>query len=88
MSEANGEYPPVSGSAPAISDDDILSLWRTVRPSVKQDEAMTYESGPYFVTCPTAELRHLVELAIGYAQNAALTGAESVPSNGVVGAAP
>ena len=50
-----------------ISDDDILSLWYTVQPSKKQQEAMTYESGPYDVTCPTFELRRLVELAIQYA---------------------
>ena len=30
---------------------------------------MTYESGRYDVTCPTFELRRLVELAIEYAQN-------------------
>jgi len=52
-----------------ISDDDILSLWRTVRPSLDQDKAMTYESGPCDITRPSPELRHLVELAIQYAQN-------------------
>jgi hypothetical protein len=57
-----------------ISDDDVLSLWHTVRPSPRQHAAMTYESGPYDVTCPTCELRRLVELAIEYAQNATLTG--------------
>ena len=46
-----------------ITDDMILSLWRTVRPSVEQDAVMTYESGPHDVACPTFELRHLVELA-------------------------
>lgn len=48
-----------------ITDDEILSLWRTTRPSSEQDAAMTYESGP--LTCPTWELRRLVELAIEYA---------------------
>ena len=67
---SGSEYAPPSGSAPQITDDEILSLWRTVRPSAKQDAAMTYESGPYDVTCPTWELRRLVELAIEYAQNA------------------
>lgn len=57
-------------SAPPISDDDILSLWYTVQPSPDQHKAMTYEIGPYEVTCPTWELRRLVELAIEYAQNA------------------
>lgn len=61
--------PPPPCSAPAISDDDILSLWYTVQPSPDQHKAMTYDSGPYDVTCPTWELRRLVELAIEHAQN-------------------
>ena len=57
-------------SSEEISDDDILSLWYTVQPSKKQQEAMTYESsGPFDVTCPTVELRRLFELAIQYANN-------------------
>ena len=47
-----------------ISDDDILSLWRTVRPSTKQDMAMVYQTGPDDVDHPTFELRRLVELAM------------------------
>lgn len=77
---SGSEYAPLSGSAPQITDDEILSLWRTVRPSAKQDAAMTYESGPYDVTCPTCELRRLVELAIEYAQNAAGQGREAYPA--------
>lgn len=65
---SDSEYAPPSGSAPKITDDEILSLWRTVRPSAKQDAVMTYESGPYDVTCPTCELRRLVELAIEQAE--------------------
>lgn len=66
---AGSMSPASSGCACRITDDDILSLWRTVRPSAKQDAAMTYESGPYDVTCPTWELRRLVELAIEYGHN-------------------
>ena len=51
-----------------ISDDDILSLWYTVRPSGIQQDVMTYVSGPYDVVFPTYELRRLVELAIEYAE--------------------
>ncbi len=61
-----------SKSRPSISDDEILSLWRTVRPSATQDAAMTYQSGPCDVTCPTFELWRLVELAIEYAQRPGL----------------
>ena len=66
---AGESSPAPDGSADPISDDDILSLWRTVRPSVKQDRAMVYQTGPYDVDHPTWELRRLVELAIEYAQN-------------------
>jgi hypothetical protein len=45
----------------AISDDDILSLWRTVSPSYEQDNEMVFKTN-----CPTAELRRLVELSIEY----------------------
>jgi hypothetical protein len=58
-------------SAPTITDDTILSLWRTVRPSLGQHAAMTYESGPYDVACPAFELRHLVELAFAEGAKAA-----------------
>ena len=57
-----------SPSVLPISDDDILSLWYTVRPSGIQQDVMTYESGPYDVVFPTYELRRLVELAIEYAE--------------------
>lgn len=78
---AGESSPAPDGSAPRISDDDILSLWRTVMPSAKQDAAMTYESGPYDVTCPTWELRRLVELAIEYAQNNGVTGVTTAGRN-------
>ena len=58
-------------SSPQITDDEIMSIWRTVRPSAKQDAAMTYVSGQYDVPCPTWELRRLVELAIESASDAA-----------------
>ena len=47
-----------------ITDDDILSLWRTVRPGPAQNAAMVYQDGPYDIEHPTHELRRLVELAI------------------------
>ena len=50
---------------PVISDDEILSLWRTTRPSAKQDDAMTFFT--LTSTRPTCELRRLVELSIDYA---------------------
>jgi hypothetical protein len=59
----------MSKKTDSISDDDILSLWRTVHPSTKQDRAMVYQIGPYDVDSPTFELRQLVELAIKYRQN-------------------
>jgi hypothetical protein len=65
--------PASAGSAVPVSDDDILSIWRTVRPSAKQDRAMVYQTGPYDVDHPTWELRRLVELAIEYAQNRTIT---------------
>ena len=61
-------------SAPAtpITDDLILSLWRTVRPSLSQDAAMTYYDGPHRdETRPTFELRRLFELAFAEGVNAA-----------------
>ena len=57
-----------------ITDDEILSLWRTVRPSVKQNHAMVYQDGPYDVETPTFELRRLIELAMEQSQNAAVKG--------------
>ena len=50
-----------------ITDDEILSLWRTVRPSDSQNRVMTYSCGPYDIEKPRYELRRLVELAIEYA---------------------
>lgn len=63
-----GESSPAPDGS-VISDDDILSLWRTVRPSAKQDRAMVYQIWPYDIDHPTCELRRLVELAIEYAAN-------------------
>jgi hypothetical protein len=57
------------GEENRITDDEILSIWRTVRPSAKQNEAMTYASDTDDLTCPMFELRRLVELAIEYALN-------------------
>lgn len=55
-----------AGSVPRVSDDDILSLWRTVRPSRDQNKAMTYVEWKDGIDCyyPTHELRRLVELAM------------------------
>jgi len=52
-----------------ISDDEILSLWRTVRPSEQQNKVMTYQTGPYDYECPIYALRHLIELSIKYTPN-------------------
>ncbi len=61
-----------------ISDDEILSLWRTVRPSREQNSAMVYEYGlnrteyEYELNrteYPSWELRRLVELSIEYGKN-------------------
>ena len=63
-------------SVPHVSDDEILSLWRTVRPSPDQTKAMTYVKWKDGIDCdyPTHELRRLVELAMAdgfkMAQNA------------------
>jgi hypothetical protein len=46
-----------------ISDDEIMSLWYTVRPSWYQHEAMTKKYDLY-PDEPTAALRLLVELAV------------------------
>jgi hypothetical protein len=61
--------PAPAGCSVTISDDVIISIWRTARPSAKQDGAMVYQTGPYDVDHPTFELRRLVELAIEQAQN-------------------
>ena len=66
---AGESSPAPAGCAVTISDDDILSLWRTARPSARQDGAMVYQTGPYDVDHPTFELRRLVELAIEYGHN-------------------
>ena len=50
-----------------ISDDDIISLWRTVRPSVAQNDVMTCEDPKENISTPTAELRHFTELVLDYA---------------------
>jgi hypothetical protein len=47
-----------------ISDDEILSLWRTARPAPGQDNEMTWVDFIDNVTRPRAELRKLVELVI------------------------
>ena len=47
-----------------ISDDEILSLWRTARPDPGQDNEMTWVDFDDDVTRPRAELRKLVELVI------------------------
>jgi hypothetical protein len=62
--DAKEDISPPRPQRQAISDDDILSLWRTVRPSAEQNKAMVYQSGPNNEDCPTYELRRLVELAI------------------------
>jgi len=70
---ADESSPAPDGCAVPISDDDILSLWRTVRPSAKQDRAMVYQTGPYDVDHPTFELRRLVELAMEHRHNSAIS---------------
>jgi len=55
-----------------ITDDEIISLWRTVRPSAEQNAAMTWNDS-YNKTseqdCPSYELRRLVELAIDHTES-------------------
>jgi hypothetical protein len=66
MDNRVSEVQPVSTR---ISDDEIISLWRTLRPGAEQNRIMTYESGPYSITVPTYELRRIVELAIEHYGN-------------------
>jgi len=54
-----------------LTDDEILSLWRTARPSPEQDNQMTWFHFCTGETRPRAELRKLVELAIEYGREAA-----------------
>ena len=54
-----------------LTDDEILSLWRTARPSPGQDNQMTWFHFCTGETRPRAELRKLVELAIEYGREAA-----------------
>jgi hypothetical protein len=49
------------------TDDEIISLWRTVRPTTRQDRAMVYR-GDTGDDYPTWELRRLVELAMEQAR--------------------
>ena len=60
------DHPEGSGSVPPVADDEILSLWRTVRPSPDQNKAMTYVKWKDGIDCdyPAHELRRLVELAM------------------------
>jgi hypothetical protein len=51
-------------SKPIITDDEIMSLWNTVRPSYAQQMCMIYGHGPYGSTKPKYELRHFAELVI------------------------
>jgi len=52
-----------------ITDDEILSLWRTARPSPGQEAVMTWIDYDTDTERPMFELRRLVELAIEYAIN-------------------
>ena len=54
-----------------LTDDEILSLWRTARPDPGQDNEMTWVDFDDGVTRPRAELRKIVELAIEYGREAA-----------------
>lgn len=47
-----------------ISDDEILSLWNAIKPSMGQHRVMTRQDGPHCVDKPTWVLRKLVELAV------------------------
>jgi hypothetical protein len=54
-----------------LTDDEILSLWRTARPDPGQDNEMTWVDFDDGVTRPRAELRKLVELVIEYGRERA-----------------
>lgn len=49
-----------------ISDNDIISLWRTARPSLKQNKAMLYEDGVHVIDRPSWELCKYTDLVIKY----------------------
>ena len=54
-----------------LTDYEILSLWRTARPSHEQTEAMTYESYPDDMERPRWELRRFAELVLEFAEEKA-----------------
>jgi len=47
-----------------LTDDEIIDIWRRVRPDPGQNRCMVYTAGRYNSPRPTAELRRFTELVV------------------------
>lgn len=65
-----------------ISDDEVISLFLTTRPSFEQLKVMTYYDEAERRTKPKFELRQLVELAAGLFDNQVKDAMRDLPKTG------